>query len=156
MAWRPTLSVPVALFAVLLCSSPSLAHHGAWFDENTSVKLQGAVTKIDWKNPHPFIYLDVKADSGEVRRWAVELTSLRQASMAGADQIKVGDTITVVGFLATTDRTYRPTDMQDLNALAKAGYLTVRGAEITLANGSQAVLPESPARAAERLPPGRR
>ena len=50
------------------------AHHSfaAVFDDTKPVKLQGAVTKVEWMNPHVWFYLDVKDASGAVVKWQCE------------------------------------------------------------------------------------
>ena len=59
--------------AALLMSVAS-AHHSfaAEFDAKRPVKLQGTVTKMEWINPHAWIYLDVKGTDGTVTNWMVE------------------------------------------------------------------------------------
>ena len=49
----------------------ALAHHAytAEFDTTKPVKLTGVVTKLEWSNPHIWIYLDVKDDKGNVTNW---------------------------------------------------------------------------------------
>ena len=51
-----------------------VAHHAfaAEFDSNQRVNLKGAVTKVEWTNPHIWIFLDVKGNDGKVVNWAVE------------------------------------------------------------------------------------
>lgn len=70
------LFVMVAGVGLLLAAAvvPALAHHAfaAEFDANRPVKLRGAVTKVDWSNPHIWIFLDVKGSDGKVVNWAVE------------------------------------------------------------------------------------
>ena len=53
---------------------PVLAHHSfaAEFDAKKPVKLQGTVTKMEWINPHAWIYIDVKNTDGTVTNWMVE------------------------------------------------------------------------------------
>ena len=71
---RTKLSVMIAGAALLVAAVPVLAHHSfaAEFDAKRPVKLQGTVTKMEWINPHAWIYLDVKGTDGTVTNWMVE------------------------------------------------------------------------------------
>jgi len=50
------------------------AHHSlaAEYDQKKPVSLSGTMTKLDWRNPHAWIYLDVKNGDGSVTNWMVE------------------------------------------------------------------------------------
>ena len=67
---------PVSLAALLIIAAvaPGFAHHsfGVYFDADKTVKLSGVVTKIDWRNPHTHLYIDVKDESGKVVNWTLE------------------------------------------------------------------------------------
>jgi hypothetical protein len=67
---RRALTALVALASTL----PLLAHHAvsAEFDSGKIVTLKGVVSKVDWVNPHIFIYLDVKDESGKVTTWRLQ------------------------------------------------------------------------------------
>ncbi len=58
----------LSLAGILLIAPHAFAHHsfGAEYDSAKPVTLTGVVTKIDWSNPHVYIYLDVKGDNGQI------------------------------------------------------------------------------------------
>jgi hypothetical protein len=95
------LTMALGLVAAAL---PVLAHHSfaAEFDGNKRVTLNGVVTKMDWVNPHAYIYVDVKGDDGVVVNWAIETGAPNVLYRQGwrKDDLKAGDTVTVEAFLA--------------------------------------------------------
>ena len=93
------------LFAALtlgLASLPLWAHHSfaAEYDSNKPVKLTGAVTKIDWSNPHVYFFVDVEDQaSGRVTNWAFEMAAPAALKNSGWTRttMKIGDVIVVEG-----------------------------------------------------------
>jgi len=71
---RTKLSLMIAGLGLLLAAVPVVAHHSfaAEFDAKKPVKLSGTVTKMEWINPHAWIYIDVKNTDGTVTNWMVE------------------------------------------------------------------------------------
>ena len=88
----------------VLTATASWAHHSlaAEFDSSKPVNITGALTSIDWRNPHAWIYLDVKDEAGKVVKWQCELGSPNQMSRSGwsKDSVKIGEEIIVSGVLS--------------------------------------------------------
>ena len=103
----PSGTLSLAAAAVLgalvagVASRPASAHHSfaAEFDGANKVKVTGTVTKVQWRNPHTYFYVDVTDAKGEVHNWAMELGSPNVLTRRGwsKDSLKVGDTVTVEG-----------------------------------------------------------
>src|SRR5467141_2994527 len=92
---------------LLMTGMPASAHHSvqAQFDLNRPFTVMGVVTKVEWINPHSYLYIDVKDNSGTLKHWAFEMAgpgALRRAGLSRADRggLKVGDTVTVNGVRA--------------------------------------------------------
>lgn len=84
--------------AVLLTSSSALAHHSfAMFDQSKTITLEGAVKDFRWTNPHVFIQLLVKNESGADEEWSIEMTSPEHLARAGwrPATLKPGDELTL-------------------------------------------------------------
>ena len=98
------LSMVAAGFGLLISATPVLAHHSfaAEFDDKQPVTLKGTVTKIDWMNPHIWIYIAAKDDSGKVTQWQCEGGPPNSLTRNGwtKNALKEGDQVTIEGFRA--------------------------------------------------------
>lgn len=92
----------LALIVAASLAAPLWAHHSfaAQYDSNKPVNLTGAVTKIEWNNPHVYFYIDVKDEqTGRVANWAFEMGAPAVIQRNGwtRNTMKIGDLVTVNG-----------------------------------------------------------
>ena len=96
---RVRSSILLFSFCLVLAVMPALAHHAfsAEYDAEKPVKLTGAVTKVEWENPHAWFYIDVKDSAGKVENWGFEMGSPNLLTRAGwgRNTLKVGDVVSV-------------------------------------------------------------
>jgi hypothetical protein len=116
-------TVAGAVLALFLVPVSLLAHHAfaAEFDRAKPVKVQGTVAKVEWMNPHIWIYVDTKDDKGAVVRWQCEGGSPNTLTRQGwrKDSLKEGDQVTIDGYRA------------------KDGSNTCNSGSVTLADGKR-------------------
>ena len=101
---RHTLIAILAAFALCVTATAALAHHSfsAEFDVNKPIKLQGTVTRVQWINPHTWIYIDVKKPDGTVENWGIEAGTPNTLFRLGftREALPVGTEIVVEGYEA--------------------------------------------------------
>jgi|SRR5215469_2165841 hypothetical protein len=100
-----------ALLVLVAAALPALAHHSfaAEYDSKQAVKLTGAVTRVDWSNPHVYFYIDVKDDqTGKITNWAFEMgaPAVLQRSGWKRSSMTVGDIVIVDGTKAKDGGTH--------------------------------------------------
>lgn len=87
--------------AALLVASSGLAHHSrhATYDPDDRVALAGTITKVEWRNPHVWLFLDVADERGATMAWACETASPITLFRRGwrPDSLKPGDVVTING-----------------------------------------------------------
>ncbi len=89
---------------LLAAAAPALAHHAfaAEFDDKKPITVTGTVTKLEWMNPHIWVYVDGKDENGKTANWAFEGGPPAFLIRAGwaRTALKPGDTVTIRGFRA--------------------------------------------------------
>jgi len=117
-------TILVLTIAILLLVPISVtAHHAfaAEFDRAKPVKVQGSVVKMEWTNPHIWIYVDMKDEKGALTRWQCEGGSPNTLTRQGwsKDSLKQGDQVVIEGYRA------------------KDGSNTCNSSSVTLADGKR-------------------
>lgn len=83
---------------------PALAHHSfaAEFDRAKPVKLKGVITRLEWQNPHIWLFVDVTGDDGKVTNWGFSGGPPGLLTRRGVNKetLKVGTVVIVSGFRA--------------------------------------------------------
>ena len=99
---RTTVASLIASLCVLVASGAVHAHHAfsSEYDGAKTFKITGAVSKVEWTNPHVRFYVDVKEPDGKLTNWNLELASPSALARNGwtSRTLKVGDEVTVEGY----------------------------------------------------------
>ena len=94
----------LVLVLVLFAVPAAWAHHSlaAEFDSTKPVTLTGTMTSMDWRNPHAWMYIDVKGEDGKIVKWQCELGSPNAMTRVGfnSESIKVGEEVVLEGLMA--------------------------------------------------------
>ena len=129
------VSVGATAFVATVMAMPVSAHHSfaAEFDSSRPIMLTGVVKRMEFTNPHSWIYVEVTTDSGEVQEWAIEGAAPNALLRRGLSRnsLPSGTEVSVRGFQAR-DRTFR-----------------AAGRDVTLPDGSKLFVGSSGAGAPE-------
>jgi hypothetical protein len=121
MARLSATYLSTVIIAVVAFATVALAHHSvSMYDMEHPTTLKGIVERVEWTNPHGYIYLEVKDDKGQTVEWAVEINSPNFLKHNGwtSTIVKPGDVITVTG------------------GAAKSGAKTMRCTTVVLPDGT--------------------
>ncbi len=77
---------------------PAQAHHAfaAEYDPMKPVTLNGIVTRMEWANPHGWIFMDTKEPDGKLKHWTIETAAPSQLSRHGLKKADFTDGMTAV------------------------------------------------------------
>ena len=96
-SWYLKLSLLLGLGAI----HAALAHHSSIgiYDTTRLIEVEGVVTSVLWRNPHPAYTLAVEDENGETVEWRIEAGSISTLRVLGIDRdfIAVGDRVTLAG-----------------------------------------------------------
>jgi hypothetical protein len=119
----------VAASLILLAAVGAMAHHSfdAEYDSSKVTTITGYVTKLDWVNPHAFVYLDSRDDKGQVRHFKIEMGPPYALSRNGwtKDILKIGDKITIENAALAKDGSNSAGSMQNTSMTLASGQKMV-------------------------------
>ncbi|HVV47938.1 MAG TPA: DUF6152 family protein, partial [Bryobacteraceae bacterium] len=145
--FRPALVAACAMLWLSMAAPAPAALSGfsSTYDNARQVRLSGPVTRIDWNNPHAFVFIDVRDGSGTVTNWAVEIGNPLDLDQAGwkRSAVHIGDIVKVEGL---------PARGQKRQAFAKSVVLARTGAKIFVESNRKPAAPK--AEPAPRWPDG--
>ena len=74
------------VFSLLLAAAPAWAHHAfaVEFDAKNCSDITGVLTKVDYQNPHAYIFVDAKKADGQVVAATFQLSSTSNLKRGGA------------------------------------------------------------------------
>jgi len=83
------MTAPIAIlfgFVVLAAAAPARAHHAfaVEFDAKNCADVTGVLTKVNYENPHAYVFLDVKSPEGLTEEATFQLSSTSNLRRGGA------------------------------------------------------------------------
>jgi hypothetical protein len=157
------LAGPLTILVFAAVATVSYAHHsfGAEFDSNKPIKLTGVVTRLEWTNPHVYLWIDSTGKDGKVQQWGFEMGPPHMLQKAGwkKNSLTLGETVEVDGWRArdgsnhANARMVKRTSTGEVLGAASSGGQTLTGTGAASPAGSAA---PAPAAAAKPAAPGTR
>src|SRR5262245_50686030 len=134
---KPRSRVYALLAVLLILGVPSARAHHSFndiFDGDKVLTLRGTISTIDWINPHVYINIDVKDDTGKATTWGVESTPMNHLRAAGISRqapwndASKGEVVTIhVNPARSPNKTERPIGLLMRITYADGHFFHVRG-----------------------------
>lgn len=79
------MNIKLTVALLMLLSRVADAHHGSagQFDETKTIKIAGVITKMEYVNPHSYVYMSVKNNSGGTDAWRCEMRAAALLNRSG-------------------------------------------------------------------------
>jgi hypothetical protein len=106
MSRKKSAALVAAMMAVSLAGAVAVshAHHSfaAQYDSAKPLKMKGHLTKVEWTNPHVYIYIDVAGKGDNTTNWGFEMGPPHMLQKAGwkKNSIAIGEEIEIEGWAA--------------------------------------------------------
>ena len=103
---RHRTGILLAAAGLLVAATPVLfAHHSveSAFDATKRIKVTGVISKVEWFNPHIYVYVDSKDANGAVTTWMLETippAAMRRAGVTKELLMGHGETIVIDAYPA--------------------------------------------------------
>ncbi len=97
LAMTLLLAVVIAILLPIAASSHHLTN--VRFDTEADSSISGTITRVDWRNPHVYMYVEAPNDNNEQVVWEVEgppPATLRRAGWS-RETIEIGAQVTITG-----------------------------------------------------------
>jgi hypothetical protein len=124
-----TIGLVIVFSLTILTVTAAMAHHSfdAEYDSKKPITVTGTVTKVDWVNPHAYVSIDSKDESGTVKNYKIEMGPPYALARGGwkRDTLNIGDRVTVVGAALAKDGSNAAGSMQTTHMLLANGQKMV-------------------------------